>query len=71
MPSDSLNEITPAASGDAASLTEDRELLRAYVEDGASDAFSDLVARHVNWVYSAALRRTGNHATARRTSFIG
>ena len=39
---------------------DDTALLRAYVERGSEDAFAELVARHVNKVYSVALRHTGN-----------
>lgn len=38
---------------------EDRELLLDYVRHGSSRAFTALVERHVNLVYSAALRRVG------------
>ena len=39
---------------------EDNELLRSYAVDGSEDAFAAVVARHVNLVYSVALRRVGN-----------
>src|SRR5829696_6870356 len=35
----------------------DNELLERYVRDQAEDAFEELVRRHVNLVYSAALRQ--------------
>ncbi|MGH7971202.1 MAG: RNA polymerase sigma factor, partial [Limisphaerales bacterium] len=38
-------------------MRDDLELLRSYVSDRAEDAFAELVHRHVNLVYSAALRR--------------
>lgn len=41
-------------------MHEDTVLLRRYAEARAEDAFAELVQRHVNAVYSAALRRVGN-----------
>src|SRR5688572_13292298 len=43
-------------------MKDDIELLRCYVEEGANDAFSELVQRHVNFVYSAALRQLNGDA---------
>jgi RNA polymerase sigma factor (sigma-70 family) len=43
---------------------DDIGLLRAYAERGSEDAFAALVARHVNKVYSVALRHTGNRQQA-------
>jgi uncharacterized protein (TIGR03435 family) len=37
----------------------DMELLRRYVHQNSEDAFGELVRRHVELVYSAALRKTG------------
>ena len=42
----------------------DMELLRQYVLQNSEDAFAALVARHVNLVFSAALRKTGSTAAA-------
>jgi len=44
---------------------DDRELLRAFVGEGAEGAFSELVSRHVASVFSTALRRVnGDRALA-------
>ncbi len=44
--------------------SQDRELLRQYVRENSDEAFAALVSRHVNMVYSAALRKTGNPVAA-------
>jgi len=43
-------------------MMDDLQLLRRYAEDDSEAAFGELVARYVNLVYSAALRRTGGDA---------
>jgi RNA polymerase sigma factor (sigma-70 family) len=40
--------------------TDDSALLRQYLEDHSEAAFAELVARHVNLVYSVALRHVGD-----------
>lgn len=40
----------------------DAELLRHYVQEGAEEAFTELVRRNVGLVYAAALRRTGGQS---------
>jgi RNA polymerase sigma factor (sigma-70 family) len=42
----------------------DTQLLQEFVETGSQEAFSELVRRHVNLVYSAALRQVRNSAMA-------
>jgi RNA polymerase sigma factor (sigma-70 family) len=40
--------------------TDDSALLRQYAENNSDEAFAALVTRHINLVYSVALRQTGN-----------
>ncbi len=42
----------------------DQELLREYLERSSEGAFQSLVQRHVNLVYSTALRRLGDSGFA-------
>lgn len=42
----------------------DNELLQEYVQKGHNEAFSALVGRYVNMVYSTAMRKTGNPSAA-------
>lgn len=44
-------------------MLDDQQLLRGFVKDGSEAAFTELVTRHVNLVYSAALRRTGDRSS--------
>lgn len=43
-------------------MNDDATLLRRYVSEGSQPAFTELVQRHVDLVYGAALRRTGGDA---------
>lgn len=45
-------------------MNDDATLLRSYVDEGSQPAFTELVRRHVDLVYGAALRRTGGDASA-------
>jgi RNA polymerase sigma factor (sigma-70 family) len=44
--------------------TDDSARLRQYVENNSDEAFAALVTRHINLVYSVALRQVGNPASA-------
>ena len=44
--------------------TDDQELLREYASRSSEPAFATLVSRHVDMVYSVALRCVGNHHQA-------
>jgi len=46
------------------SMTDDGQLLRQYLETQSEAAFAELVKRHLNLVYFAALRRLGGDAHA-------
>src|SRR5215831_19492562 len=46
----------------------DMELVREYADSGSEEAFTALVARHVNLVYSVAMRRVGNAHQAEEIS---
>ncbi len=51
--------------------TDDSALLRQYAENNSDDAFAALVTRHINLVYSVALRQAGNpHATQEITQAV-
>jgi DNA-directed RNA polymerase specialized sigma24 family protein len=39
---------------------DDRELLQAYANQRSEPAFTELVHRHLNWVYGSALRQVGD-----------
>jgi len=43
-------------------MDDDAALLRRYADEGSEPAFTELVRRHVDLVYGAALRRTGGDA---------
>ena len=44
--------------------TDDMGLLREYARGHSEEAFAALVTRHIDLVYSAALRHVGNHHQA-------
>src|SRR5579872_6100473 len=48
----------------------DLELLKQYVDLGSEDAFTNLVGKYTNLVYSAALRQTGNAQDAEDVSQV-
>ena len=45
-------------------MNDDASLLRAYADQKSEAAFAELVRRHIDLVYGAALRRTGGDAHA-------
>jgi RNA polymerase sigma factor (sigma-70 family) len=47
---------------------DDMQLLRDYASRNSEDAFATLVSRHLDLVYSAALRHVGNHHQAQEIS---
>jgi DNA-directed RNA polymerase specialized sigma24 family protein len=49
---------------------DDMELLGQYVRHNSEVAFAALVTRHVNLVYCAALRKTGNSHAAEEIAQI-
>jgi|GEM_PF-547008 len=52
-------------------MTDDFQLLERYVREGSEEAFSQLVSRYLNLVYSSALRQTcGNEELAKDISQI-
>jgi len=51
--------------------TDDSTLLRQYAENNSNEAFAALVERHINLVYSVALRQVGNaHAAQEITQAV-
>ncbi len=45
-------------------MTDDMDLLRRFAQDGSEEAFAALVKRHINLVYSVALRHSGDRQIA-------
>src|SRR5882672_11106263 len=41
-------------------VMDDWELLQAYAKNRSDGVFAEIVQRHLDWVYSAALRQVGN-----------
>src|SRR5439155_16528207 len=54
---------SPSVPLRACSMT-DTQLLQEFVETGSQDAFAEIVRRHVNLVFSSALRQVRNSAMA-------
>jgi RNA polymerase sigma factor (sigma-70 family) len=55
-------------------MLSDVQLLRKYAEDGTEEAFTEIVARHTNLVYSTALRQVESPDTAAEVTqrvFVG
>ena len=59
-----LSELQSDALKTDLTVPGDQELLRDYAANQSEGAFTELTRRHVDWVYSAALRQVGNHAAA-------
>src|SRR5580765_39563 len=49
-------------------MTDDIDLLREYVRSNSEDAFATLVSRHINLVYSVAMRQVGDRTIAEEVS---
>jgi len=47
---------------------DDMELLQEYASRGSEEAFATLVSRHINMVYSVALRHVGNAHNAQEVT---
>ena len=45
-------------------MNDDATLLQRYSDEGSETAFTELVRRHADLVYGAALRRTGENRRA-------
>lgn len=52
----------PRVLRDGKVMTDDTELLRRYADENAQEAFAELVRRHLDFVYSAALRQLNGDA---------
>jgi DNA-directed RNA polymerase specialized sigma subunit len=49
----------------------DGDLLRRYAESGSEEAFAELVRRHLNLVFSAALRQVNGDAQLAQEDLLG
>ena len=62
-------DFGPGGSIYMGTMTDDAELLRRYAEDRSEASFAELVRRHVDLVYSAALRQCrGDHHRAQEVT---
>jgi hypothetical protein len=52
------------AAGDGMAKRDDFELLRQYAANGSQQAFAEVVRRHTDLVYSAAMRRVRDRHAA-------